>query len=102
MKYVNYATYTVDAEAVARVRPAHRDYAKALAEKGKLVMAGPFIDRPGGLFVYEAASRSEALVLLEQDPYAVAGVFTTCELSEWEVAGVNLDLLQRQMLTVRR
>ena len=96
MKFVNYATYTVDAEAVTRVRPAHRDYANALAKAGKLVMAGPFIDRPGGLFVYEAASRSEALVLVEQDPYAIAGVFVACELSEWDVAGVNLDLLSQR------
>lgn len=93
MKYVNYATYIADAEAVARVRPAHRDYARALAAAGKLVMAGPFIDRPGGLFVYEAASRLEALALVEQDPYTVAGVFAACELSEWEIAGVNPDLL---------
>ncbi len=93
MKHVNYATYIVDADAVARVRPAHREYAKALAEAGKLVMAGQFIDRPGGLFVYEVDSRSEALVLVEQDPYTVAGVFAACELSEWEIAGVNLDLL---------
>jgi uncharacterized protein len=96
MKYVNYASYTLDAEAVTRVRPAHRKYAQALAAAGKLVMAGPFVDRPGGLFIYEATSRSEALAFIEQDPYAVEGVFTTCELSEWEIAGVNPDLLSRK------
>jgi uncharacterized protein YciI len=96
MKYVNYASYTLDVEAVARVRPAHRKYAEALAASGKLIMAGPFVDRPGGLFIYEATSRSEALALMEKDPYAVEGVFTTCELSEWEIAGVNQDLLSRK------
>jgi uncharacterized protein len=96
MKYVNYASYTLDVEAVARVRPAHRKYAEALAASGKLIMAGPFVDRPGGLFIYEATSRSEALAFMEQDPYAVEGVFTTCELSEWEIAGVNQDLLSRK------
>lgn len=92
-KHVNYATYTMDAGAVALVRPAHREYAKILAIAGKLVMAEPFSDRPGGLFVYEAASRKEALNLVEQDPYAIEGVFTLYELSEWETAGVNMNLL---------
>ncbi len=93
MRYVNYATYTADAAAVARVRPAHRAYAKVLAQSGKLVMAGPFTDRLEGLFMYEATSRVEAMSLVEQDPYTLAGVFTAYELSEWEIVGVNLELL---------
>jgi uncharacterized protein YciI len=58
-----------------------------------LALAGPFANDEGGLFVYNAISREEAMSCLEQDPFAVEGVFADYELLEWLIEGVNPDLL---------
>ena len=58
-----------------------------------MALAGPFADDIGGLFVYNAVSREEAVFYLKQDPFAREGVFADCELLEWVVEGVNPDLL---------
>ena len=90
--FLNYTRYTDDAAKLAKVRPSHREYARALWAQGKIAMAGPLVDDTGAMFVYEAASRKEALDLVKEDPYAVEGVFTDCELSEWRVRGLNIGL----------
>jgi uncharacterized protein YciI len=56
-------------------------------------MAGPLADDEGGLFVYNAVSREEAMSYLKQDPFALEGVFADCELLEWLIEGLNPDLL---------
>lgn len=45
------------------------------ATLAKLALAGPFANDKGGLFVNNAASKEEALSYLNQDPFAVEGVF---------------------------
>jgi hypothetical protein len=58
-----------------------------------LALAGPFADDKGGLFVYRADRREDAMSYLKQDPFALEGVFGDCELLEWLIEGVNPDLL---------
>ena len=58
-----------------------------------IALAGPLADDKGGLFVYSAASREEAMSFLKQDPFALEGVFADCELLEWLIQGLNPDLL---------
>jgi uncharacterized protein YciI len=58
-----------------------------------LVLAGPFADDEGGLFVYNAVRREEAMPYFKQDPFALKGVFADCELLEWLIEGLNPDLL---------
>jgi len=91
--FANYAKYAADRSRLAAVRPAHWEYDRTLRKAGKLAMAGPLADDRGGLFVYNAASREEAMSCLEHDPFAVEGVFANCELFEWRIEGVNADLL---------
>jgi uncharacterized protein YciI len=91
--FVNYAKYGADEPRLATVRPAHWEYDRALESAGKLALAGPFANDKGGLFVYNAARRDEALSYLKQDPFAIEGVFADYELLEWIVEGVNPDLL---------
>ncbi|HEX4554981.1 MAG TPA: YciI family protein [Xanthobacteraceae bacterium] len=91
--FANYAKYAADKSRLATVRPAHWEYDQALKKAGKLALAGPLADDVGGLFVYNAVSREEALSYLEQDPFAREGVFADCELLEWLIEGVNPDLL---------
>ena len=91
--FVNYAKYGADKSRLATVRPAHWEYDRTLKSAGKLALAGPFANDEGGLFVYNAACREEAMSYLKQDPFAVEGVFADYELLEWLIEGVNPELL---------
>ena len=91
--FANYAKYAADKSRLATVRPAHWEYDRTLKDSGRLALAGPFADDIGGLFVYNAVSREEAMSYLKQDPFALEGVFADCELLEWLIEGVNPDLL---------
>ena len=91
--FANYAKYGSDKSRLATVRPAHWEYDRTLKSAGKLALAGPFANEEGGLFVYNAVHREEAMFYLKQDPFAVEGVFAGYELLEWLIEGVNPDLL---------
>ncbi len=62
-------------------------------KQGQLTLAGRFANDEGGLFVYNAAGREEAMSYLEQDSFALEGVFADYELLEWLIEGVKPDLL---------
>jgi uncharacterized protein YciI len=70
--FANYAKYAADKSRLATARPAHWEYDRALKSAGKLALAGPFADDKGGLFVYHAIRREEALSYLKQDPPRMA------------------------------
>jgi hypothetical protein len=91
--FANYAKYSADKSRLATVRPAHWAYDQTLKHAGRLALAGPFANDEGGLFVYNAVGREEAMSHLKQDPFALEGVFANCELREWIIEGVNTDLL---------
>jgi hypothetical protein len=91
--FANYAKYAPDKSRLATVRPAHWRYDQTLEQAGKMALAGPLGDDEGGLFVYHAAHRAEAMSYLEQDPFAREGVFADCKLLEWRIEGLDPDLL---------
>lgn len=91
--FANYAKYGTDKARLATVRPAHWEYDRTLESAGKLALAGPVGDDEGGLFVYKAGGREEAMSYVEQDPYTLGGVFAHCEVLEWLIEGVSPDLL---------
>jgi uncharacterized protein len=93
--FANHATYNADASRLAAARPGHWEYDQALERAGKLALAGPFANDEGGLFVYSASSREEAVSHIEQDPFSVEGVLASYELLEWLVEGVDPKLLTR-------
>lgn len=72
----------VDQELNAKIRPAHLAYINDLYKQGKVVMAGPFTDKQGGMVIYKAESLEEACKLAEGDPVIVEGA-RTLELREW-------------------
>ena len=92
--FANYTKYGRDKSRLATVRPAHWAYDRTLERAGKLALAGPFASDEGGLFVYNALDRAEALAYRERDPFALEGVVANYELLEWLVEGVNPELLQ--------
>src|SRR5215471_13500706 len=73
--FANYAKYGADQPRLATVRPAHWQYDQILKSAGQLALAGPFANNEGGLFVYKALRKEEAMSYLRQDPFAVEGVF---------------------------
>src|SRR5262249_26547182 len=91
--FANYAKYVPDKSRLATVRPAHWEYDRILKSAGKLALAGPFTNDEGGLFVYNASRREEAMCYLMQDPFCVESVLAGYELFEWLIEGVNPDLL---------
>lgn len=72
----------VDQELNAKVRPAHLEYVNDLFKQDKVLMAGPFTDKQGGMVIYKAASLEDARKLAEADPVVVEGA-RTLELREW-------------------
>ncbi|GAA0506579.1 hypothetical protein GCM10011581_41980 [Saccharopolyspora subtropica] len=77
--------YGEDQEHRLRVRPAHREYSRGLAERGVLLAGGPFADQTGALIIYEAADRDELQKILDADPYTEAGVIAKTTIREWEL-----------------
>jgi hypothetical protein len=72
----------IDADLNAQTRPAHLEYLDKLYKEGKVVMAGPFTDKKGGMVIYRADSLEEAKALAEADPVVASGA-RTLELREW-------------------
>jgi uncharacterized protein YciI len=53
-----------------------------LDDCGKLVMAGPLVERAGGLIVLRTGTAAEAMAIAEEDPL-VRGAYQTYELATW-------------------
>lgn len=55
---------------------AHFEYLKGLLEDGRLILAGPSLEPPFGIIVFEAEAEDEARRLIEADPSVAAGLQT--------------------------
>lgn len=83
-KFAVVLTYdAADSEPRQAVRPAHRDYLWSLANAGKLLHAGPFVDDSGALLIYEAESLEEAQAMLAEDPFSKNGIVKASSINEW-------------------
>jgi uncharacterized protein len=58
------------------VMRAHFEYLKGLLEDGRLILAGPSLEPPFGIIVFEAETEDEARRLIEADPSVAAGLQT--------------------------
>ena len=67
------------------VRPAHREYARELFERGAIRMSGPLAGDRGAIIVYEARDEEAARALIAADPYTREGVVDEVSLREWNV-----------------
>ena len=68
----------------AEIQKGHMANINKLAEEGKLVLAGPFINggEKRGIFIFDVPTKSEAELLTNTDPAVQAGVLKM-ELVEW-------------------
>ena len=92
MWYVIYSKDRDNAlEARLKARPDHLERVNALVDQGRILLAGPrpAIDSPdpgpagmeGSLIVAEFDSLEEARAWAESDPYVLAGVYESVEVS---------------------
>ena len=63
-----------------KVRQAHLDNLRPIADSGKLHLAGPFTDGSGSLIVVDMESEADALAFAQSDPYVTRGVFDRVEV----------------------
>jgi pimeloyl-ACP methyl ester carboxylesterase/uncharacterized protein YciI len=92
MKFVTYASYVPDREAVDDLRPEHFEYMAGLLAEGKLAAAGSFADGSGGLFIYDMESFEDARAAASADPFAAGGAFARYEVKPWEADLANFGL----------
>jgi uncharacterized protein YciI len=73
----------------AEVRPAHLAALSDLAERGRIVHAGPMLDEEGraigSVILFEAPDLSAARQVAARDPYVTRGVFARHEVYETRV-----------------
>ncbi len=76
-----------DAPDAQEKRPIYREdhlkLWKGLEQQGRLLLAGPFEDKSGGLIIFEAADPEEGAAIAQQDPYIQNGVFARYDLKEF-------------------
>jgi uncharacterized protein len=69
-----------------QIRPAHLSFLDKLGSN--LKAAGPFVDddgKPtGSLVIINAETSSEAKAIAAQDPYAIAGLFSSVDIKPWK------------------
>jgi uncharacterized protein YciI len=75
----------------------HAAHLSELDRSGRLVLAGPILERPGGLIALRVASLADAKAVADEDPL-VRGGYQTYELGTWLMStrqnGYRPDLQQ--------
>ena len=80
---VEYHYVTDRDEEMAELRPSHRAFNGALADRGLLLAAGPYVGTHDALIVVRAEDEAGALSLLEDDPFHKAGFIAERVPREW-------------------
>jgi uncharacterized protein len=94
MKFTSYIKYAVAPALIVASRSQHRAYLATLFEEGKLLLAGPFTDDSGAMFVFEAEDEEEAREWIEADPFFAAGIFVDIDTRPWKSVFANVDALR--------
>ena len=80
---VEYHYVTDRDEEMAELRPSHRAFNGALADRGLLLAAGPYVGTHDALIVVRADDEAGALSLLEDDPFHKGGFIAERVSREW-------------------
>ena len=79
---VNYF-YTAAPEALAEIRPIHREWLANLHAEGVLLASGPLVETRGALLIFRAESPEELSALLDNDPFDIAGFIGERVINGW-------------------
>lgn len=66
------------------LRPAHLANLRPFADRGEVIIAGPFTDGSGSLIVVNLANEADARALADSDPYLTGGVFERVEVKPFK------------------
>lgn len=80
---VTYHYVTDQDEAMAEVRPSHRQFNQDLADRDLLIAAGPYVGTHDALIVVRAETPAGALELLHEDPFNQRGFIKERIAREW-------------------
>lgn len=61
----------------------HAAWIDALADRGTIVMGGPYSDNSGAMLILEGLSAEEIEPLFATDPFVKNGVFVVDDVREW-------------------
>ena len=75
--------YSATAEQLNEIRPIHRQWLAGLLEAGQLLASGPMIDNPEALLIFRSDSASELAILLDNDPFDIAGFIGSRSIQQW-------------------
>jgi uncharacterized protein YciI len=84
MKYFAAMLKMKDVEKNKQFHQQHIDFLTENEKAGKIFARGKFMDGEGGLVIYIANSRDEAVKLAEDDPYVSSGA-RFLEIYEWDM-----------------
>ena len=84
---------SLSADSSKKIQAAHLQNIKKLADEGKLVVAGPFIDETEleGIFIFNVPTVEEAQKLTNTDPAVKAGVLVM-ELHPWYCSAALIEV----------
>lgn len=85
MSLYSYSYRYVSQSLRAQHREEHLLYMQRLVSDKKVLLAGPFASNDDALVILDAADAAEAQILIDGDPYALAGVVKERVLREWNV-----------------
>ena len=67
------------------IRPTHVQFLKERFEAGRLLISGPVDSGAGALLVISAADEADALTMMDEDPFAKAGLITERGIRRWDI-----------------
>jgi len=88
MKYFAAMLKMKDVEKNKEFRQQHVDFLTENETAGKIFARGKFMGGEGGLVIYIAESREEAVRLAESDPYVASGA-RFLEVYEWDMKVIS-------------
>jgi uncharacterized protein len=75
--------YTATPEQLNEIRPIHRQWLAGYLETGQLLASGPMIDNPEALLILRSDSAAELAMLLDNDPFDIAGFIGSRSIQQW-------------------
>ena len=75
--------YSATPEQLNEIRPIHRQWFAGLLEAGHLLASGPMVDNPEALLIFRSDSASELAMLLDNDPFDIAGFIGSRSIQQW-------------------
>jgi uncharacterized protein YciI len=75
--------YAATEDQLNEIRPIHRQWLAGLLESGQLLASGPMVDNPEALLIFCSNSATELAMLLDNDPFDVAGFIGSRSIQQW-------------------